>query len=996
MPFDVAQSGRTRPVLYLEIDGIPWTWHQGNVAPSAVSSPRLARAGLQSASATQAALDLVEGLARPATMTVTLARLRDNDADELLRMAPRGAARFLTLAQSVEQGNTGPYSVVVNEDVTAWPATGVLWIGQEALAYASKDNATKTFTVNGAGRGYYGSQVQEHKADADEGWAPRVYSDCVTWQRRRARVWVEQRRADGTLDADPVCEIDGWLKASPVVVDRTTIEIQLESSAAALDFKIGGEELTTGLQQGQHAFDGETAHRINTILQVWPEGNAFSDRVRAASAAGTATINDTAWEPHQDVFDASLNDQRAGLVVTVAGDVYKPATAGTYIGSGINGSGDLVIAGTLANALSTGDAIANQGHSLNYDVTCLTTVGTAEVIGWPGAAVATWLDGLRSGTTKGASALYADCEYLAGPEGSLFPALRFFPNFDAITPGPLLIATREPDEETCTAFCIGDEMPYRSAGAMVAPGWVRAPMEIQNRPGENAQPVGLALRNGQRGRAWPDAFHDVDEKWIHVDQDVFGAASSANPIQVEATFIYGGEERTQVFDIVSKAAASTVTATASGTLLERAPYQRGFGLPLADWPGQPRTSLRQVVSWDGVSPTTIMLELLLSGQGNGFNDPVYDRLPYGCNLSVDQVNKASFERFPVPPRLASTRSFTLRDGVDVKPLLTSLLKSIGGALTTLLDQASGRRKLTLVQAGHPIRLDSVKTIADRGLASWLQRERPTGEVDETLVNVVRAQVNYAEGEPQLVVTVKDRDSRQEFNRAAVEELDLLGVRLNASDPQAQRAALQPMAAERFGLFGAPRPVFSGGISYSDALLVDPGATVVFSATEAHDYDGTAGLSGVVGRVVSVERNPLTQSARLAVVYFGTNTSGWAPAMRATAAPSSTQLTVDANAYSEATSPVTGAAQTDAGFFAVGDAVEVVPTGDWPNRVTTTITAIAGNTITLAAAHGLSGPDWGTIRPQAYDSVTATLQGYVFLADDSETLGAGGDPARVFA
>ena len=79
-----------------------------------------------------------------------------------------------------------------------------------------------------------------------------------------------------------------------------------------------------------------------------------------------------------------------------------------------------------------------------------------------------------------------------------------------------------------------------------------------------------------------------------------------------------------------------------------------------------------------------------------------------------------------------------------------------------------------------------------------------------------------------------------------------------------------------------------------------------------------------------------------------------------------------------------------------DEAPVVPTGDWPSRVTTTITAIAGNTITLAAAHGLSGPSWGTIRPQSYDSVSATLKGYVFLGDDVESLGISRDPARVFA
>ena len=79
---------------------------------------------------------------------------------------------------TIEQGYDNT-TVTVNEDNSAWPASGELWIGQECMHYTSRDSGAKTFTVPAAGRGYYSSRVQRHVADAERGWAPRITSAPV-------------------------------------------------------------------------------------------------------------------------------------------------------------------------------------------------------------------------------------------------------------------------------------------------------------------------------------------------------------------------------------------------------------------------------------------------------------------------------------------------------------------------------------------------------------------------------------------------------------------------------------------------------------------------------------------------------------------------------------------------------------------------------------------------------------------------------------------------
>ncbi len=982
MDFNRARSRDTFPVFWLEIDGYHRVFYSGTTAPT-VGAGYTTTPGLTAPSRLSARANLMDATVRPSTCSVRVGRIDGVDIQDLRRRAPGGATRFVTLAASIPQSGAAPYTVAVNESITSWPASGTLWIGQEALQYVSKDVGLKTFTVNALGRGYLGSQVMEHVAAPSEGWAPRVYSECVTWTNRRARVWTDEQLIDGTLAGEARCEIDGWLRGAPIDAGSGMYEVQLESVSAVLDIEVGGVELTTGLQHGEHAFDGENAHLLNTVALAWATGAAWSVRTTLPSlAAGTAILG-IPWDTHSAVFDNTLLDARRGWI-SVGVNRYRPTTAGAYVGFPSNGTGSINIAGALVANIAAGELVQNTEVVHFALASTLTTPGTAEVVGWPAEAMDRILTTVQPGTKAGANGLWADIDWVAAPSGN---TLGFVTNIAAEISGQYEVRMSNPGAQTCIGFCLGQDMPVNTSTGLHAPGWAHEPQKLSSFSG-NAPSLYVPIR----GVAL--AWHSPAETWLHVEDDVFGSPTAAQPIQVQATLSYGGEERTTSFTIIGKAAASTVTVGAKGWLLEKAPGSFGVGLPLADWAGQPATSIRQVVRWVETSPPIIMLQLLMSSEGAGYTSADYDVLPFGAALESSQVDIASFERYTVPAQGRSAhRTYELLEGKSLRAFLADLAKSISAAMVERLDRSTGRRVIALVKAGHPSRFDSAATIAD---GDWASQDRPRGVDDRKVVNSVKALMNWDADEPGLTVIVNDRDSIGDNRRTEREELQLHGVTIRASSVSAQRAALFPIAAERFGLWAYRRIVVRGGLCYSDALLLDPGSVVTFSATDVDDYDATRGLSDAIGIVQSITRTPDKQQATVEIVYWGTRVSGWAPAMSATAAPAADQLTVSANAFSDAADPITGGAVTDAGFFAVGDAVEVVPIGDWPNRVTTTITGIVGATITLGAAHGLAGPYWGTIRPQAYDAGTATMRAYVFAADDAGTLGAAADAAFVYA
>jgi len=486
-------------------------------------------------------------------------------------------------------------------------------------------------------------------------------------------------------------------------------------------------------------------------------------------------------------------------------------------------------------------------------------------------------------------------------------------------------------------------------------------------------------------RGCPLAFYQTGEKYMLVEADVFPTP----PFNIRVTWSERGDERTTFTRISAKGDASTTFAGVPGTLLTVDDDHRGWADAFGDWDPDAPARIVTAVQYTQTQPWALMLRLLMSGNGNGFNHALYDTLPFGLNLSEDDVNVDSFEDFPLTGLLASGVSYEVDEARSVRDIFEPFLTAMNASLVLRLDPNTGLRKLTLTPAGVANVMEVAAVITD---GDWAVDGRPASYSDDRLVNSLTFRLNYdySTREHGLEVTVNDRDSIMAFQESSAATMDLRGVQILAGARSEQVAKMLPIAQQRFAVSSFPRRRIRGSIAWSDAVRLDAGSVVVATATDARGLDGTRGISSQPMRVVSLTRDADTQRADIVLEYHGVNATGWAPAMSVSAVVDADEVDVEANAHTDPQHFVTGADQTDVGFFAVNDPVVVIPHGDYGNRVSTTITAFpATNRVRFADPHGLAGG--ATIRPESWDSAASAHQAYAFLAD-SEGLGAAPDPA----
>ena len=309
-------------VWLLEIDGLEDTYYS---SPSAPTLPPYAQpwahtpeSGVINVTAANQELDVMGSVASAGQVAVTIAITRTNSADQLMKVGRSGAGLTVTLAATLEQ--TGATFVEVNEDIGAWSASGILWLGREAIRYTAKTGvAPFRFTIIDADRGWFGSEQRRHIASPVEGWSPRIYDTCVTWQNRKARVLVSSLRNGGTTSDGWVEYVSGRIVSNPEISDDgLQLAINIIPHTDALNTEVGGGMLRTGLQQGFHTFDGFTAHRFQ-YAAGFGAGEAFEANVDLAALAGVPIP--VRWEQHERAFalpGSGASTARQGIFTTAS------------------------------------------------------------------------------------------------------------------------------------------------------------------------------------------------------------------------------------------------------------------------------------------------------------------------------------------------------------------------------------------------------------------------------------------------------------------------------------------------------------------------------------------------------------------------------------------------------------------------------------------------------------------------------------------------------
>jgi len=990
---DELQRRHVAPSWLLEIDGIGQRYYSGfPPAASAVPAPYTAVFADLDVSIGEQSLDLRKALVEDGAATIRLIETRDNGMfANLLRIQP---TREATLTVTVP-ATTGATLINVKEDISGWPAFGELWVGQECMHYTFRTVvAPFVFTVPlGGNRGYFGSQVQEHRVAPAEGWAPKVTNSCVAWRGRRARVKLAAGRRDGqTPTVDYLTVVEGFLDQTPSKGDLISASLVVVPNTARLEREVGGEEIETGLQQGWHAWDnnGEQVFRGEIRIE-WENGALYKSFLTGVVALGVPPIPVDDVESLLNVHDFATGPldvffrNNPGIPMVAAGGVIgAPGPNGTIT--------------AIPNIGRNGGDVWVERFPETVEVDVLGVPGVAGPIltKWPGPALIAINGVIAIGTIAGAAGRLTRIEIQPdGGGGGEGAALTLRTNTIQHNSSPSYIIERDPDGlwygidlRDPSTKPPNNMFAVHGAQEIEDMGWWRRRRGLLDRAGA----VGVsALTIPIRGVA--DAYHQNNSKFIWVEDNVFRTPSAGKPVHLRVRWNEGDREMKATVQIESITAASTIDPLAPGFILTTPDSSLGRHRSFGDWPGEGRARIRELVRWRHKDPTEIMLDLLLSGQGNGINHPTYDRLPFGAGLDQAQVDIPSFENYPTPEPAQRMSMEIGEDAIKIGDIFKPMLRLMSAVIVPRLNQVTGARLLTLVPISAPTIHDSRKTIADGG---WAVDDRPTTESDDEVVNLINYRLNYNdEGDPQLTVRVADRDSIARYEVGATEE-ELIGMRLASEDPNAHRAALLQPALAVFAELGQPRRTSTATIAASDALLLDVGGVVIVTADDVNDLTGALGVSGVPARVMAKRPDWSKNEAELTVRLYDYAATGWAPALEVAVWVSAIEVTVTANAYTDAAHPVTDEPQTDLDYWSVGDVARAIPAGNYgASTAGLVVVALTATNITFGAAHGLVAGD--TIRPDDYGPASTDHEtNYAFLADDAGTLGAVADPFKPYS
>ncbi len=991
----------------LIVDGIEPEWddRSGTHTPG---TNRTAEGGVVSCSPTSASIDGDTRRIRGGDVTVRIGSTRANTVAAILgRVTPRGATRSARLAVDVAQTPLLGATVEVADSIAAWPATGVIWVGQEAMSYTARTVvAPFQFTVPVGGRAYYGSPCQAHTISGD-GAAPVVTSECVSWRGRPAalRVAEVRRQVDGSIVwGDLVDEVRGFLDGSPQRLGDGTYELTIVPWHAKIDVDVFGAKVETRLQPGWHLFDGSNAYRMTLTHQcvrgeIWRvpvDGGVILGNV----LDGIAHSTNNNWSDVTLVGGAFDLGRRGPVNLAGVGGTFWAAGGGAYIGPGLGLIGvagvDQMVLDRNPIGFVAGD-FAENANAWDRKTVQLGAPGAAFALQWPAGAFAllnavagwaaanpngaagSWINllvqedagaGPDAAQTNAAGALTARLTFESGgpvhvtwaPEVRWGDSADLWYGIDLSEPGDTVSGTIQSVGGFAFLQSVDGESvrvakPYRLFDVSATP----------NDVDDNRDVIPI------RGVA--SAFWQTGEQYILAETDVFPLA----PFTLSARWTEPvGKEFSRSIRIKSKQAANAVVAGCLGVALEVEDDDR-YRIPsFGSWI-QADAKLSTRVAWWRQSPRTALYDLLTGGTPSS-------TLPDGAGVPAGYVDLDSFNRYPLPAGRLAEWTHEVVGETSLSDLIRGLLTQIDAILTERLDTETGIRKLVLAPSGIPAASMSEETVAN---GDWTTDE-VIGTWDERLVNartyLLRRGLSGGYGTPEaptLAVTLRDVASIQQYGEQSGGELELQGVDPASSNPDTLRATLLPLFASETAERGDVRLLVRGSISAQQALRLYPGAVVGVSCADVPGFDASP-LSGAIGRVTSVERDNDASVCAVEVMVWPAHGAGIAPALRITAIPGVNSVTVSANYYAPSTNPLTGAAQVDSDLFAVGDQTRIYSL-DGTLISSPTILTIVGATVTFTGAHGLVATPAYLSGPVAV-LATPALRAYAYLGTDGGLAG----------
>lgn len=1030
------------PNFVLEIDGFG-TRYYSRVAPSALS-PYTYAPGIESVGVQSEEIDLETGISKGRGCRVVIASTPPDVAIEALcKVGPRGSARLATLATTLPHDDA-VVDVVADRDVSGWDVAP-FWIGQECFLPDSISGDTFVDCT----RGYYGSQIQKHAVNATQGWAPHITSDLVAWRTRRARVLMAASNTDGTIATSVYIEIaSGFIDSTPQT-DGVSVEIIIAPWTAALWIPLAGDGEVTGLARGWHLFRAGAASTVRN-QQTWAAATGFHGRTTGISLLGGLQLECTgagstvvgSGSQHKEVFDNSLSPSADGRPHPRAGALIIPGTTlsggfgtvpsgyndgpPTYFGLASGPSSDVPNDVDIHYVGGTEDTV--------YDVITESITTTADD---GDEALKIWPDQVLA-EMNAATNITDTHDGMAGPGRWINVQIHALVTTGDDVPGPAVSAVVNSNNHAGAPFLAFVPRPsdlwmldfhspdsdryFRPVGGIDAA--VRRPDLFRWELAANGTPI--TARKGQDRqyipiRQIPDAFYQTGEQHILVRDNVLGDVGTIDPprwVRVDFVpesqdlFAAGGSSgRVSTYGRVEfvEAIEDPDTTDVIGYRWRLVRADRSRMLPFGDYAGQESAKILPVARWRKTRPATIVAELLYSGAGNAFNSALYDVQPIGLNLSDNEVDAGSFLFFSAPA-LASEWTLDADPGATIADTAKGILTATVSGIVQRLNPNDGRRRLCLAQLAIPNKFEAVATL---GADEWDIDDEPTGTTDDRCRARYELQLNWDTAAGKYLTTPVYIDSDAKFAGGEVgsETIELRGLSVDPGDPAAQQALVRPIIDQRRAAFAFPRRVVEATVPWYRAARLYAGATVLLStdAPGAIGYDAARLAAGTVARVQKIEADPSNARSHISAVVYGVNTTGWAPTLEVSSLNvARTIATVAANAFTATSHPVTNRTQTDlryadsastyVEYFSAGDVVTVIPFGNYAARALRQIDTIDYGTrevtFTVALPAGHAGVAL-TIRTADYDSATAYIKGYAYVAASPPTpatLGTDDDPA----
>lgn len=404
----------------------------------------------------------------------------------------------------------------------------------------------------------------------------------------------------------------------------------------------------------------------------------------------------------------------------------------------------------------------------------------------------------------------------------------------------------------------------------------------------------------------------------------------------------------------------------------------------------------QVPIFDDENVFDILLQSMLSFDGDGGNDATWDVLPDGMGAKIpsEYVDVASFRDLAGDLEEFARRRYVFEKPTSIMSVIQEESKTLGFYVT--LDE---NFKIAVKQLGITKSDSSVESIDQTSIIP------DTARLDlnlKTLVNQLEISANNKVGNDEFKdrVTVENVDSQNRYQEVAKIKINNKGLKLREDDAGAKEF-LRRMTSRFLLQFSDPYPFIEVECDRTK-FPINIGDLVKFSHnTLPHPRDADFGYTDEWCIVVGMRRNYNTMKTMFTLTMddFKLFKKGLlCPNMETNSAYSGMNFTVVANSFTDSSG-----SKKDSGWFSVGDQIRCYDPSASAFRSSGTvdaeITAISADGLTIttdAAITGLASGDIIFFTEYDNANTTAGQKLHVYFGDDSsENIGTANDDPYLY-